>query len=102
MRYWKDILFEMWRHIKCQYGDLYDEEFELMIKYIDYLENENATDHVEFKTKEWDSPIKFLNDACKHVYYVSRVDMQKEVDDVIAMITDADKLLMVEYKKSKE
>jgi hypothetical protein len=71
------------------------------VKYIEYLESETDTDHVEFKTKEWDSPTKFLNDACKHVYYVSRIDMQKEVDELITMINDANKLLLADYRKVK-
>ena len=101
MRYWKDILFEMWRHIERQYDRLYDEEFELLIRYIDYLESEDDVQPVEFKTQEWDSPTKFLKDACKHVCYVSRVDMQGEVDELINMINESNKLLLMEYKKTK-
>lgn len=102
MKYWKDTIFEMWKRLEVQYDHLYDDEFELLVKYIEYLESEYDTEPVEFNTTEWDSPIDFLQDACKHVYYVSRIDMQEEVNTLIEMINNSTKLLLMDYKKTKQ
>lgn len=85
MRYWKDIVFDMWRIIERQHGDLYDEEFEMLVKYIEHLDDESGDcSTVEFETEQWKSATKFLQDICQEVYYVSRENMVEEVEEVIA------------------